>query len=345
MVAPHGHVVTLTLTRDHIATTVARVVEAQGDKPDGWAAGLEVATQLGFGPASAPDEPPAIPSTLPAPGLDYGVWLDDPPRLTLQAWYLDRLRELPLGHVAVMADGPAPGLSDARWDEVALAELAMALRDVRRTLTVWTAAHDDAARELHERLPAMAHALGADAVEADAEPIGEWAASKVRGYGGLDEAAEDVAAAMLAPGVGVEVTVFPGALRHARRLLEALVDQAGPGQAVRLLVQAYAVRHRSRQVVPWSGALGPLRLPGESIEAARDTLPDRVEVCYGRAVYDTAWPAGRDSLAPGTWAALDAGARVIRDWSAKHLCRLGDHELSRARVLRVHEAALEMLAA
>lgn len=323
------------MTRDDVAEAAALVVQRLGDKAaeDPWSTGLQVADELGFTEDDVPshDSPP----------IDYGVWIDDPPRLALQRWYLDRLRSLPLSHVSVMVDGPRPGMSDARWSEDELAELASALPDVRRGVTLWAAAQRDAVQELATSLHTAVVALGASSVEVDAEPVGGWASGRVQGYsGGLLEASRDLAAHMISAGVDVEVTVFPGALRHVTELLGALAEHRRP----RLYLQSYAVRHRGEDRVSWTGPLGPLRLPSESIEAASAAMP-RVEVCYGRAVYDTEWPGGKDSILPGTIAALGAGARSVRDWSSKWLCRKRGHAGRRETVSRVHERAVELVGA
>lgn len=270
--------------------------------------------------------------------LELGTWLDDRPSIALRPAYLDRLRALPLDEIAVMVDGPRPGLEDQRWRLPHLEQLARALPRHRRTLTAWAAPQREAVDELGAQLPELLEALGASAVEVDVEPVGEWALRGVRGYrdeggdrGALDEASEALADVLAATGLPVEVTVFPGSLHRVRRLLEALVRR---GVRVSLVLQTYPVRTRgprsAPQIIEYDDALGPLRLPREALTAARDAHPD-VELVAGLAAYDQrGWPGVRpeEAMHAAVASAVSAGVRRARWWSVKHLCRLSARRYS-----------------
>lgn len=266
--------------------------------------------------------------------IDLGAWIDDPPSLVLRAAYLDALRALPLSHVAVMVDGPRPGLADARWTERDLERLAEALPDHERVLTVWAPPQRPAVDELRQRLPELVSALGARAVETDDEPIGEWVERGVHGYHDedgdghvLDDASDALADVLAELGVDVEVTVFPGALRGVRPLLAALVGRVGIAHAVRLVLQVYAVRRRGSKAKPelvdYDGPLGPVRFPREAIAAARRSCPG-VEVAQAVAAYDQRFPgrAAGDAMHAAIAGGAGIGVRRMRIWSSKHLVRL-----------------------
>jgi len=275
--------------------------------------------------------------------LDLGAWLDDPPSLVLERGYLDAIRALPLSHLAVMLDGPRPGLSDARWSPAQLQQLARALPDHELVLTAWGAPQRQAIDELAARLPSLILAAMPSAIEIDAEPIGEWAPAGVEGYrdeggdkGALDEAADALAEVLVALDVlAFEVTTFPGASRHVRSLLRALSRRASAEAAVRLVLQVYSVRTRGSSSAPtlieWHGALGPERLPREAITRARREHPG-VEIVAGLAAYDQRWPghAPAEAMHAAVASAAGTGVRRARWWSAKHLVRLAARRYSAA---------------
>lgn len=273
--------------------------------------------------------------------LDLGAWIDDPPRLVLESAYLDALRALPLSHLAVMVDGPRPGLSDARWTPRQLAQLRRAMPDHELVLTTWWAAQRRAIDELAVRLPELLDALETRTVEGDTEPVGEWAPRAVEGYrdeggdpGALDEAADALAEVLVGLELdAIEVTTFPGALRHVRSLIRALSRYMAPDQALRLVLQLYAVRSRGSSTAPtlveWDGALGPERLPREAITRARRDHPG-VEICAGLAAYDQRWPghAPAEAMHVALTSAAGTGVRRVRWWSTKHLVRLAARSYS-----------------
>lgn len=272
-----------------------------------------------------------------------GIWLDDPPRLTLSKPYLAALKALPIREVAVMLDGPEPGLEDARWTARDLQRLRDALPYHRRVLTAWASADARAIQQLGRELPELLDALEAVSLELDVEPVGEWRERDVHGFADrdldgarLDDVAEALAAMMLSlPVREFETTTFPGALAAVLPLLDELARQAPSDVAIRLWLQLYAVLTRGERKVSWTGKLGPMRFPREGLELARRRVPGRVEVCAGLAAYDTRWPGRGDSMVVAAEAALLGGSSSLRWWSAKWLCRLAGNKARRAQVERV----------
>lgn len=276
------------------------------------------------------------------------MWIDDPPRVVLTKAYLDAIRALPVGGVAVMLDGPAPGLKDARWSGAQLEELARRLPNHRRTLTAWASPDARAVAQLERELPDLLRALDAEAVELDVEPAGEWRESDVAGFvdrdldgARLDDAAAAIAAMLLALPVGeIEVTTFPGALRVVEVLVDELAARAPAETVVRLWLQIYPVLTRGGRTIGWNDALGPVRWPREGLEKARGQVPDRVEVCAGLSAYDSVFPGHGESMAVAAESALLGGSPRLRWWSSKWLCRK-EGRVRRAGQLDRIAAALE----
>lgn len=340
------------LTRAALVAAAAEVLDEHAGAcvPVHRELGGQIADRLGIGSPGQIDGPGTDPGgdvtdrdIKPSNALDLGVWIDDPPRLVLDGRYLDRLLELPLGHVAVMLDGPEPGLDDARWDWRDLELLRQRLPDpeVDRILTTWIAPDAEALDELDRELPRLLDALGAHGLEGDVEPAGHWRERDVDGFRDLDgdgRRLDDAAAAIAEVLCGlhaeiIETTTFPGALRVVRILVEEIAARAAPGVRVRYVSQDYAVARRNEEPIAWDGPLGPERFALESREKAAAVLPARVELCSGAAAYRTVWPDGRDSLPVAIRTARGAGARLVRLWSSKWLARKDGHERRRARVL------------
>lgn len=328
-------------TRARVVTAAARVLTERGSKAGAnpLATAEAIADALDLRRHVVSEPPPAAardasPSPAAATALDLGVWIDDPPSLVLDGPYLDRLLELPLGHVAVMVDGPIPGLGDARWDWRDLERLRRRLPDrVYTVLTVWMAPQREAIDELAERVPRLLEALGSRVLEGDYEPAGHWQESGVSGYDDvdrdgrrLDDAVDALADMLLELDVeALETTTFPGALRLVAPLLERLAAWVGAGPELRYYGQHYPVRHRQGREIPWNDPLGPERFPGDAHAGAVRRLPPEVEVCAGLAAYDTDWPGGRDGLTPALRGARAAGAARVRYWSSKWLARKNGH--------------------
>src|SRR5690606_36795313 len=122
------------------------------------------------------------------------------PSLVLERGYLDAIRALPLSHQAVRLDGPKPGISDARWSPAQLEQLARALPDHELVLTAWGAPQQQAIDELAARLPSLILAGMPNAIEIEADPVGELALACVErnrddggDKGALDDAADALA--------------------------------------------------------------------------------------------------------------------------------------------------------
>lgn len=248
---------------------------------------------------------------------DLGTWLDDRPAITLAPRYLDALRSLPLRHVAVMADGPEPGLADAKWSLTDLEALAVALPQHHRVLTLWGAPDVDRMRELALRVPAMLRALGTTWVEVDLEGVGGWRQSGVRGYRNLHDAGAALVRTLRDAGATtVEVTTFPGMLPRVRGAIE--------GGADRLVLQVYATERKTHTI---ASAV-------EALRKARARYP-LTEVCAGVAAYKQPG-ADSDERANHMFDAIEAASHecsTVRLWSAKHLARTTAKRYSRAALL------------
>ena len=279
--------------------------------------------------------------------LDLGVWIDDPPRLVLKPAYLDRLREMPLRHVAVMLDGPEPGLDDARWTEEDLARLADELPDHDRYLTAWLAPDAEAIVELGQRLAGHIEALHARGFEGDVEPAGEWRERDVDGFRDLDgdgrrldDAAEAIAEMLCDLPVGeLELTTFPAAYRLVRVLVDALARQASPLTLLRIWLQVYPVLTRSGHQIAWDGRYGPVRWPREAQRdlRARFPIPERVELCTALSAYNDVWPIRGSSMLTAAEGAVHGGSPRLRWWSSKWFCRLAGHIRRRRAIATIAE--------
>lgn len=329
----------MTIDRTAIIAAVAAVLDEHADAcdPVHRELGARIADRLGLATVSEsetvdPAAPPYVAPPAPNDALNLGVWIDDPPRIVLAGRYLDRLCELPISHVAVMLDGPKPGLGDQKWDWRDLERLFIRLPTLDRVLTAWIPADADAVAELARELPGLLRALGTSTLELDAEGAGHWRERDVRGYEDadgdgkrLDDAARGIADALWAiDGLEtIEVTSYPGMLARAALLVREL-SALGP---TRYVSQDYAVATRDGVPQAWDGRHGPLRMATESRAKAASALPPEVELCSGAAAYRTTWPDGRDSMVPAIRASYRA--RLVRLWSSKWLCRKAGHERRR----------------
>ena len=247
--------------------------------------------------------------------LDVGAWIDDPPRLVLTDRYLERLRGLRLGHVAVMLDGVRPGLVDARWTAADLERLRDALpQSTRRIITTCPIPSRAHMAEMEDALPALLRAFGSNAVEHDLEPfLGRgWDRAQVDGFLGLADAGRELVSRTLDAGAEhVEITTFPGAIPGAVGAIAA---------AGSLSLQCYPTAREGRT---YDGPQGPARFPLAAIEAARKRFPG-VELVAGLPAYRQTWPgvAPDAAMAVALASAQAGGASVVRYWSAKWLCRL-----------------------
>lgn len=239
-----------------------------------------------------------------------GLWIDDPPGLALRDDYQERLAALRLDELAVMVDGPGPGLDDARWTPRQLEQLATISR-APLVLTYWGSPDRVALEALRSRLPDYVRAAGARAAELDLE--GPWDHRRVRGYSSLEQAADALGEAVRRSGAQYEVTTFPSRLRT---VLSALAH------ADRLLLQVYPVSSRGGQPIRYDGELGPVHWPREALEQARRRIAQvapACEVALGLPLYRQAWPGVEieGALGEALRSGLAAGVARARWWSSK----------------------------
>jgi hypothetical protein len=276
-----------------------RCLEAHGE------IGAGVADRLGL-------EPSRPTSKAPAPdALELGLWIDDSPGLALLRPYLERLRALPLSHVAVMVDSTETGL-DARWTARQLADLAHAVPEMGVVLTLWPEPTAAYVRQLERELPALIAAGVVRTVELDLE--GGWKLGKLSGYASMRAAGQALVEAVRRSGAREhEVTTFPAhAEAHERG---AVQDEA------RLWLQTYPVAHARGERRDFDGPLGPERRPFEDVVRVRKTAEPGVEVCAGLAAWaQDGWPGEPgDAMAMALGSAVRAGVRRVRWWSSKHV--------------------------
>lgn len=245
--------------------------------------------------------------------LKLGVWIDDPPHDVLKPAYIDAIHALPFHELAVMVDGPKPGIKDARWSAAQLKEFFAAFPAHDRIMTVWTPAQKHPIAELEAKIMELADALKPIAIEADAEPAGKWAKKFLVGYATLGEAAADTMRVLRKPGVRTEVTVFPSAYSSAAELVK-LADV--------LVSQNYAVASHDGQAVPAFGPLGPDRYPRESILLARERFPKQ-RIVSGHAAYHQRFTnlPPHDAMMKAIASATGVGCNHIRFWAGKHFFR------------------------
>jgi hypothetical protein len=263
--------------------------------------GVAIANELGLRAPLAPS----------VDALELGLWIDDSPRLALLRPYLDRLRALPLSHVAVMIDSTERGL-DARWTARELAELAAAIPEMAVVLTLWPEPTRAYIGQLERELPALVSAAVCRTVELDLE--GGWKVGKLAGYPSMREAGRDLVDAVTDAGAREhEVTTFPA---HA----EAHERGAVKGEA-RLWLQTYPVAHARGEKRDYDGSLGPERRPYEDVLRVRKVAETGVEVCAGLAAWaQDGWPGEPgEAMALALGSARRAGVRRVRWWSAKHV--------------------------
>lgn len=247
--------------------------------------------------------------------LDLGIWIDDAPKLVLSLPYLQRLRALPLSHVAVFLETFDDGL-DSRWTIAQLARLRAELPDHRIVVTLSPQPTREYMAELRRELPGILRASGARAVELDLE--GPWKRGKVAGFASLDAAGAELigtihaAAASIGVDVEIEVTTFPA---HA----EADARGSVKGEA-RLFLQTYPVAEARGEKRDYDGPLGPDRRPYEDVLRVRAAEEPGVEVCAGLAAWaQDGWPGEPGAaMAIALDSARRAGVRRIRWWSARH---------------------------
>jgi hypothetical protein len=277
-----------------------RCLEAHGE------VGAGVADRLGLVEAS---RPPAT-ATHPA-ALELGLWIDDSPKIALLRPYLDRLRALPLSHVAVMIDSTERGL-DARWTARQLAELASAIPEMAIVLTLWPEPTAEYIRQLERELPALVAAAVARTVENDLE--GGWKRAKLSGFPSMKAAGRALVAVERAAGAREhEATTFPAhGEAHERGAVE---DEA------RLWLQTYAVAHARGERRDFGGAHGPERRPFEDVMRVQKVAEPGVEICAGLAAWEQDdWPGEPGAaMALSLESARRAGVRRVRWWSSKHV--------------------------
>lgn len=302
------------LERNEVVTAVATVLDARAGRclEAHGEIGQAVADHLGLRAGSEPD--PIL--------VDFGIWIDDAPARVMTEVYLERLKALPLSHVAVMVERSGGGL-DLTWSTAQLSRLAHELPDHERAITLWPEPTTAYMARLRAALPGLLRAIGVSprtgryVVEADLE--GHWKKAKLVGFPTLAAAGEALSRVLLEveaeldAEIELEVTTFPA---HA----EAAAEGAVLGEA-RLLLQTYAVAEARGEKRDFDGRLGPVRRPYEDVLAARAAAERGVEVCAGLAAWEQAdWPGEpEESMRLALDAAIRAGVRRARWWSARHV--------------------------
>lgn len=247
--------------------------------------------------------------------LDIGLYIDDPPRLVLKRWYLERLKQLRLDHVSVMVDGTRPGLIDQRWFPADLEKLAEELCSVRRCLTFWLEPVRWSIDALDKALPDLQSAFGSKTNGADVEK--RFKRRYLRGYESMEEAGEHSADVLRCGDSQVESTSFPS---HPEAKSGAVV-------ACDVFVnQIYGLHHRGEVPVQWGSRYAPGTYHRWAIAKFRRERPD-----VALAVAHPAWKQkfknrdGEDAMATAMGASIAEGVTIHRTWSSKHVIRGNDY--------------------
>lgn len=292
----------MTVTREQIITATKCVLGAQAAET-----GARIADQLGLThPVLAPAQDEL---------LDFGMWVDDPPRVALKPEYAARLNALPLSHVAVMVES-FEGDLDLSWTAAQLRALAAASPHLQIVITLCPAPTREYMTQLAAKLPALIDASGAVAVDCDLEM--PWKRHLVQGFPSLKAAGAELvrvihaSAALVGRTVEIEVDTFPA---H----LEARAGGAVVGED-RLWVQTYAVAEARGEVRDFDGPLGPARRPYEDLLRVRRDGEPGVELCAGLAAWEQAdWPGEPvESMRLALDSARRAGVKRVRWFSSKH---------------------------
>lgn len=271
--------------------------------------------------------------------VDFGIWIDDAPARVLTEVYLDRLRALPLTHLAVMVERSGGGL-DLTWSVAQLSRLARELPDHERVITIWPEPSAAYMARLRAVLPGLLRAIGPSPrtgryiVEGDLE--GRWKRAHLVGYASMSDAGAALVRVLreveleLDAEIELEVTTFPA---HA----EASAAGVVLGE-VRLLLQTYAVAEARGEVRDFEGRVGPARRPYEDVLRARAAAEPGVEICAGLAAWEQAdWPGEpEEAMRLALDSAIRAGVRRVRWWSARHVIgasanRYAAHAIEAAR--------------
>lgn len=254
----------------------------------------------------------------------HGIWIDDPVRDVLGGAFWDKLVEHKLTTAAIMLEGLGKGFDPNYKVETLekIRELAFA-RDIEIVLTVWPEPNDVYLKEFEAEIGPMLTAAGASGLEFDAE--GNWLPIKVKGFGNIDEAGDELVKVVqrvsAAHDVRSELTTYPFHTENSKTADVAL-------HADRLLPQAYSVRKRTDSkgkdlLIDWDGGYGPGKMQRLTLDRAKmvrgvGTTAGPLISC-GLAAYDQVWPGkkGEDAMRIAYDAACAYEPVEIRWWSSK----------------------------
>lgn len=248
-----------------------------------------------------------------------GLWVDDPISHVTEAPFWDKLKAHRIETAAIMLETFGKGF-DPKYkasDLVRVKTLAHE-RDIEIVLTVCPEPSQNYLEELEGHIGELLLASGAAGLEFDVE--GNWLPIKVKGFGNLDEAGDELVAAFHSIGlqydVRTEVTTYP---YHTENSKTADVAQ----YASRILPQAYSVRHRGSEEIGWLDRLGPAGMQRLTLDRALMVPgvggPGGALVSCGLAAYDQVWPGrpGEEAMHTAYKAALMFSPFEVRWWSSK----------------------------
>ena len=313
--------------RKRLIDSVASVLDAHTGRcePAHRMLGAKVATLYGLPDRGRALEPVAF--TNPHPPVDanprepmthvrperprHGLYIDDTPRVALAPDYLERLDELALDEVSVMAERSG-GDFDVTWSTRDLRAFAnSAPPNLARILCVWPEPTLRWMAGFAQALPAMLEALGTRVVELDLE--GHWKARRVQGYPSLASAGRDLVETLRGGGAtSYRVSTFGS---H----LEAMDRGAVKGEAA-LIQQSYTIAKVRGEARDYDGRYGPERRPEEDLALTRKRGEAGIELGVALAAWgQDGWPGPPADAMDEAYASARRGeARWVYWWSSKH---------------------------
>lgn len=202
-------------------------------------------------------------------GVTIGAWIDDPAWSASKDEFAARLAEMGITRAALMINRSNTRSNDVpwemRWEKDELVKIAKvyAKHGIQVIATTWPRPSMAQIDAMCEDMKWVLEAIESNVFEVDTE--GNWHKRHLDVFTGMRHASQYLADRMrdLVGSQGeLELTTFTyHGENSGKALLAPLMD--------RLLPQAYSVRHRDNETVPWDSPLGPGRHQSLATKRAR----------------------------------------------------------------------------